>query len=374
MAAPRGTQNPDVAASQALACDDRFSQVQRLLETIPQEFDFFQAVRLLERIYPGREAVGRFVVPSIEVARFAAHASMVFPASAIQQINWHASGPPTVLVNFMGLTGPQGVLPLIYTQLIIERLRAKDTSMMAFFDIFNHRAISLFYEAWEKYRFAFAYERSKAPASAGGEREQDPMSHVLMHLIGIGTTGLPSRQAVPDHALLFYSGLLSLHPRSSAALRNLLWDYFDVPVEIEQYVGAWYRLDVATQCRFDKGSTYSEQVGVGVIVGDEIWDQQSGVRIRLGPLSLQQYLDFLPNGTAYQPLKALVRFFGGDQTDFEVQLVLKRDEVPPCELGLEGSQGVEESGSQAVAPQLGWSTWAKTVPMGYDPSDAILRL
>ena len=128
---------------------------------------------------------------------------------------------------------------------------------------------------------------------------------------------------------------LSLHPRSSIALRNLLWDYFDVPVEIEQYVGAWYRLDIPTQCRFDKGITYSEQVGVGVIVGDEIWDQQSGVRIRLGPLSLEQYLDFLPNGTAYQPLKALVRFFGGDQTDFEVQLVLKREEVPPCELGVE---------------------------------------
>jgi type VI secretion system protein ImpH len=376
MAAPSGTQDPDVAAGEVSGPGsaeqaDRYNQVKKLLETIPQEFDFFQAVRLLERIFPAHEPVGRFVVPSSEVARFSAHASMVFPASAIQQINWGETGPPAIIVNFMGLTGPQGVLPLYYTQLIIDRIRAKETSMLAFFDIFNHRAISLFYQAWEKYRFAFAYERSKAPRNIGGEREQDPMSHILMHLIGIGTTGLPSRQAVPDHALLFYSGLLSLHPRSSAALRNLLWDYFDVPVEIEQYVGAWYRLDVSTQCRFEKGSTYSEQVGVGVIVGDEIWDQQSGVRIRLGPLSLPQYLDFLPNGTAYQPLKALVRFFGGDQTDFEVQLVLKRDEVPPCELG---NLGVEEPGSQGVAPQLGWCTWAKTVAMGYDPKDTILRI
>lgn len=367
MAAPSGTQHPNVGPDEP----NRYSEVKKLLETVPQEFDFFQAVRLFERIYPGREPVGRFVVPQREVVRFSAHASMVFPASAIQQVNWNQS-PPAVIVNFMGLTGPQGVLPLLYTQLIIERLRAKETTMMAFFDIFNHRMISLFYDAWEKYRFAIAYERSGFSRQDPAERERDVMSHVLMHLIGIGTEGLATRQAVPDHALLFYSGLLSLHSRSSAALRNVLWDYFDVPVEIEQYVGAWYRLDIPTQCRFDKGVTYSEQVGVGVIVGDEIWDQQSGVRIRLGPLSLEQYLDFLPDGTAYQPLKALVRFFEGDQMDFEVQLVLKRDEVPRAELG------VEESRSQVrdlrVAAQLGWTTWAKTVPMGYDPSDTVLRI
>ena len=365
MAAPSGTQDPNVddaqdslAAAVPVSIEEssRYARVRKLLETVPQEFDFFQAVRLFERSLPG-EPVGRFVTPSREVVRFGAHASMVFPASSIQRVDWDGSGPPAIVVNFMGLTGPMGVLPLFYTQLIIERLRAKDTSMMVFFDLFNHRMISLFYQAWEKYRFAIGYERG----------ERDRMSMVLLHMIGMGTAGLQHRQAVPDEALLFYSGLLSLHPRSSAALKNLLWDYFDVPVEIEQFVGAWYRLDESTQCRFEKGNTYSEQMGIGVIVGDEIWDQQSGVRIRLGPLSLTQYMDFLPNGTAFQPLKALVRFFGGDQTDFEVQLVLKRDEVPPCELGV-------NSGNVTVAPQLGWSTWAKTVPMGYDPSDTILRI
>jgi type VI secretion system protein ImpH len=309
--------------------------------------------------------IGRFSVPQREVTRLRAHASMVFPASAIQRIDWNPGQVPSIVVNFMGLTGPQGVLPLFYTQIIIDRVRAKDTVMLEFFDIFNHRMISLFYQAWEKYRFAIAYERG----------ERDRMSHVLMHLIGIGTKGLHGRQAVRDEALLFYSGLLSLTPRSAAALKNLLWDYFDVPIEVEQFVGAWYRLDEPTQCRFEKGNTYSEQVGVGVIVGDEIWDQQSGVRIRIGPLTLHQYLDFLPNGTAYEPLKALVRFFAGDQLDFQIQLILKREETPPCELGVTHSE--EPSAAEpepVVAPQLGWSTWAKTAAMNRDPSDTILRI
>ena len=59
-----------------------------------------------------------------------------------------------MMVNFMGLTGPAGVLPLYYTELIIGNGCAaeRSTRCASFFDIFNHRMISLFYQAWEKYR------------------------------------------------------------------------------------------------------------------------------------------------------------------------------------------------------------------------------
>ena len=77
----------------------------------------------------------------------------------------------------------------------------------------------------------------------------------------------------------------------------------------------------------------SEQLGWGAIVGDEIWNQQSGVRIKMGPLSLTEYLDFLPSGTAHEPLKSLAKFISRGEIDFEVQLILKKDEVPACELG-----------------------------------------
>ena len=71
------------------------------------------------------------------------------------------------------------------------------------------------------------------------------------------------------------------------------------------------------------------------MVGDEVWDQTARVRIKIGPLSLAQYKEFLPTGSAFEPLRVLTRFFSNDEFDFEIQLILNRHEVPRCELGAE---------------------------------------
>lgn len=318
------------------------------------EFDFFQAVRLLNRLLADRTPVGRLSDPGTETVRFGAAPEFGFPPSQISSLEWPEGAQPRMDVNFMGLTGPQGVLPLYYSALLRERLRARDGSMRAFLDIFNHRAISLFYRAWEKHHFTVAYERN----------EKDSLSPHLMDLLGLGTPGLSSRQTVADEALLFRCGLLVAHARSAAAMRALLIDYFDVPVEIEQFVGRWHPIDKDTQCCFSETGADSERLGFGTVVGDEIWDQQSAVRIRLGPLTMEQYLGFLPDGAAYQPLRALVRFFAGNEFDFEVQLVLKKEEAPPCALGVESP----------TAPRLGWMTWARTAPLQRDPDDTVLKI
>ena len=351
MGAPGGSEDPDVSHE----ARRKTAWVEESLRKDPWNFQFFQAVRLLERIGVDREPVGQFVAPEHEAARFSTHNALVFPASQIQKIDWPEDSPPRMAVNFMGLTGTMGVLPYSYTEFILERIRAKDPTLPAFFDIFNHRLISLFYRAWEKFRLAAAYERD----------QDDPVSNHLMALIGMGTAGLRERQPFPDQALVYYSGLLSLHPRSAVALEQILEDYFEVPAEIEPFVGAWYPLDEKNQCCFDAGDSDSEKLGFGVVVGDEIWDQQSRARIRLGPLSTEQYLDFLPCGKSHQPLRALTRFFSGGDLEFEVQLVLKREEVQGCELGVEG----------AGAPQLGWFTWMKSASaFDRNPGDTILLL
>ena len=344
MGTESGTIHSDLAAT----------EVGEKLRREPFAFDFFQAVRLLERLLPERTSVGRFAHPDTEVARFAAHPSLAFPASQIQAVHCPEDHAVKMIVNFMGLTGPLGVLPNPYTSLIIERLRASDSSPRDFLDIFNHRIISLFYRAWRKYRFDVAYEQG----------ERDLFSRHLLSLIGLGSEGLRDRQAVSDDALIYYSGLLAQRPRTAQALQQILADYFDVPVEIEQFAGAWYRLDRETQCRLAEESSESGELGFGAVVGDEVWNQQSKVRIVLGPLKLERYVDFLPDGQSWQPLEAWVQFFSNDEWDFELKLILEGEQVPACILGAEGASG----------PQLGWVSWVKSAPFRRDPDDTVLAL
>ena len=350
MAAACGTEDPGLTSIETHGP----GALERLLQEHPGRFDFFQAVRLLLRQAPGRRPVGHFINPGNEAVRFAVEPSIAFPPNNIDEIRWE-NGTACLTVTFMGLTGPAGVLPRCYSAFLVARTRERDRTLADFLDLFNHRLISLFYRAWEKYRFGVCYEREGS----------DRLSKYLACLIGLGTDGLASRLGIPDERLLYYSGLLSLGTRSAASLKQLLEDHFDVPVEIEQFVGVWRPLDTSDQCMLNGGESYSEQLGVAAVTGDEVWDQQSRIRLKIGPLSEEQYLSFLPTGSAWEPLCELTRFFCGPGLEVEAQLILAQKEVPRCDLGDEGHAG----------PRLGWFTWIRSdARFDRSPGDTVLLL
>jgi type VI secretion system protein ImpH len=317
-------------------------------------FGFFQAVTLLQRLRSEMRRVGEFSSPQDEAVHFRVNPRLAFPASEIQKLEVADEGPSEMMVNFMGLTGPSGALPYTYSELILERARAKDFTLAAFFDLFNHRAISLFYRAWQKSHFAVNY--------SSGHR--DHFTQYLLDLVGLGTAGLRDRQEIEDEALLHYVSLIGNQSRSAVALEQILADYFHVPVDIQQFTGAWYGLDSATQCEMTDEESASQQLGGGAVVGDFVWDRQARVRVRIGPLGMDSYIDFLPGGEAHKALRAILRFFSNQCLDFELQLVLKRSEVPPVELDPDS----------AHPARLGWVSWAKTAAMNFDPDDTILAL
>lgn len=353
IAPPELPSTPSAASGRVagVAASDADVLLEELRER-PGSFDFFQAVRLLQRLQPEREPVGYFGDPANEAVRFSVPPSIGFPSSAIQALEMSEGGAAQMEVNFLGLTGPQGVLPHHYTLLAAERKRAKDTALASFLDLFHHRLLSLFYRAWEKHRFAVLFENDGT----------DPLREHLLDLVGIGSSACRDRLPLSDDALVFYAGLLTPQTRGAAALQQLLEEYFGVPVEVEQFVGGWYRLPPSDQCALGEEGSASSRLGHGAVAGDEVWDQQAKVRIRLGPLKREQYDDFLPTGSAYESLRALVRFYSHDQFDFELRLVLREDDVPGYVLGAEMPQ------------PLGWASWIRTAPLGRDADDTLLRL
>jgi type VI secretion system protein ImpH len=278
--------------------------------------------------------------------------SLEFPASEVQQVT-HGSVDdprPMMTVNFMGLTGPSGELPRHYTELLLERLSNKDQTLREFLDLFNHRLISLFYRAWEKYRFTVAFER-------GG---QDEFSQYVYDMVGMGTRGLRGRLAVRDIALLFYSGLFAQHPHSASALQGILHDYYGVPSAVEQFVGRWVRLGHENETLLGIQNTH---LGRNSVLGSHVWDRQSKFRVKLGPLSIQRFRDLLPSGSGFRGLTQLIRLFAGEECDFDIQMRLLARDVPACQLRSDGGPGAH----------LGWSSWLKTRDFTHDTEDTVLQ-
>lgn len=336
--------------------DVKFESIRAMLEREPYSFRFFQAVRLLERLYPERNPVGLFVSPSSEVVQFSSFPSLSFPASEIQDFQLEKDGRPKLSVNFMGLSAATGVLPHPYTEFLLERIRAKDRAPGEFFDIFNHRIIALFYRGWQKYRFYIAYERTGAT--------DDVISAKLLDLIGLGTSGLTHRMDIEDEAGLYYAGLLSQRRPTAQGLKQLLEDYFDVPVSVEQFTGTWNRLPPINQTFLRDSGAFCERLGMGTIVGDEVWDQHGTVTVRLGPMSFDRYQQFLPGANASRELRSWLRLYANREFDFIIQLVLEREEAPGMELGEEGIR----------ASRLGLVSWLKNRPLQHDPDEATYRL
>lgn len=320
----------------------------------PYRFEFFQAVRLLERIFPNRKPLGREALPNQEIIRVRSRMALDFPASEIYEVKETTDEATDdtrqeMFVNFMGLTGPSGVLPVRYTELLVDRARYRDTAMWSFLDIYTHRAVSLFYRAWEKYRFPVQYERGN-----------DQFTEYLFDFVGLGTKSLQNRQAVADETLLPYAGLLAQKPHSSISLEQMIADYFEIDSKVEQFFGQWLSLDDESITRL---GTANSKLGYTTIVGTSVWEQQSKFRLRLGALPFQKFQAFLPNGSANAPLKSIVKLMAGQELDFDVQLVLAAKQVPSCILTTRALR----------RPMLGWSSWLKTKPFKSDDEQVVLQ-
>jgi len=320
----------------------------------PFRFEFFQAVRLLEKMYPERRAVGREASVTPEIVRFRSRLAMDFPASEIHELK--ETNDETVdeqhlemFINFMGMIGVSGVMPTHYTELAMERRRYQDTTLWSFMDIFTHRAVSMFFRAWEKYRFPVGYERG-----------QDDFTAFLFDFAGLGTSGLRGRMALPDESLLPYSGLIVQKPHSAIALANILSDYFGIKAKIEQFFGQWLELDTESVTQLGQSNS---SLGTSAIIGTRIWEQQSKFRVRLGAMTFKEFQDFLPSGAAHKSLKSIIRFMVGLEFDFDVQLVLQAKQVPGTILTTRAKR----------RPMLGWTSFLKTKPFVKDDEQVIMQ-
>lgn len=314
-----------------------------LLES-PERYGFFQAVRLLYRTHglspmhgSGREAV-RFGVPD----------TLNFPAGEVRDLSTAPDGVEAqhrLVVNFFGLTGPNGVLPSHYTRWLIARARARDPGPRDFFELFNHRLLLLFWHAWRKHRPELALEFNLG---------QGALRYVY-DLVGMGTPALyermyprrapadPSRR-LPGAALGYYSGLVSQRPHGVGSLSQVVGDVVGAPVVAHGCFGTWQRIATRDRTRLGRRA---HRLGDGVVLGSRFWDRQTTLQLSIGPLDRDRFDALLPSGELLASVVELTRFLTGLALDLRIKLALKAAQVPRIALGDRGPHRA----------RLGWNTW-----------------
>ena len=302
------------------------------LSESPHSYDFYQTLRRLECLFETKPRWGHARRPSDEAVRFGQEPELSFAPAPLASFRAGRDGhPPQLHVRLFGLLGPNGPLPLHITEYARERLRnAGDPTLSRFLDVFHHRLITFFYRAW-----------AQAQPHVNRDRpEEDRFAAYLGSFVGMAPAAFRKRDVLPDHAKFFHVGALIRHTRNAEGLRAILQHFCRVPVQIEEFVGHWMILDGRERTFLGRDSA---TLGLSAVAGGRVWDRQYKFRLRIGALTLQQYEAFLPGGTLIQKLVDWVRLYLTFELEWDVRLILRKDQVPPLTLGRSG--------------RLGWTTW-----------------
>ncbi|WP_413671535.1 type VI secretion system baseplate subunit TssG [Massilia cellulosiltytica] len=333
----------------------------------PYRFQYFQAVRMIELWLRKRGMAEEGALANF--LRFTNSTSLAFPASEIEAL--HAE-PRTVAPNsaalaaalqsqelryvrltptFMGLLGSSGALPAHYTERVAaQQIAERDDGPRAFLDTFSTRTLALFYEAWRKYRLELKY---------GGRK--DGFLPLLLSLAGMGHTALRRRlsdhgDGVLDETVAYFATAMRQRPASSVQIARVLSEYFGQPVRAEQFIGRWYDVPATQQTALGLGNA---TLGGGAMAGTRVWQRDLRLRLVIGPLDLPSYEAFLPGGRAARALGNMVTMFTGLSLEYEVQLVLRADEV----------RGSTLSGTRTTGGRLGWDGFLVDGPQIQDRAD-----
>jgi type VI secretion system protein ImpH len=308
---------------------DTFNQV----SATPWRYGYLSLMRRFGAQYQLQMKIGHAVRPQQEPFRLGQSPSLIFAPCEIAHASLTSSGKFQIQLFGLGLWGANGPLPIHYTEIALSRRDSnRDTTLVDFADLFHHRYLTQFYSAWQS-----------AQSAGGGldRRESESFSFFVASLSGQSLEEIAD-STLSSHPRLAAGAHLVREARNPDGITSTLSHYFGVPFNLQEYVLHW--IPVAPEEHTQLGVPGPASViGEGALVGQMVADRQHKFRLIIGPLNLDNYLHFLPNGRDLPKLIEWVRAFVGYEYEWEIQLQLNPHSAPPAQIG--------------SCQRLGWTTW-----------------
>lgn len=319
----------------------------REVQAKPWRYSFTTLMRRIAAQHPHLPDVGAAKRPQQEPFRLGQQAALTFAPREIARVTMQSHGPNIKLFG-LGFLGPNGPLPIHFTELVRERSEAKrDETLAHFLDTFHHRL------------FTHLYRAGAQSQSAGGGLDRPEDEHFTPYVARLGGDEPSELHGSPlsAHARWASAAHRVRSARTPEGLVSTLSRYFGVPVQLHEYRLHWMSLDEQDQTRLAVPRP-SSVLGQGALLGEKVPDRQSRFRLTIGPLDMDGYLRLTPQGSATgADLPALiewVRAFVGFEYVWELELLVRSGIAPSATLG--GDQ------------QLAWSTWMGAQTIANEPA------
>lgn len=287
-------------------------------KTLPPAPNFFALLRQVEHANPGKPLLGSSLRLRDDPVRMGQHPHLDFATQDFQREEiiqaGRAGAVRKLYVQNFGLLGPNGALPLHYTEHAHARIQHwNDPTFSEFLDVFHHRAYLLFYRAWAESQPHIAYHR----------KDHNPFTQRLNSLVGHGLKSSWGREVLPTHFRAGLAGHFTRRTKTLEGLANVLAVCTGQQVQVEPFQGQWLQLG-----QVDAGGT----LGKGAMLGSRAWCAQSKIKASVGPMSFVHYQNLLPHRTGRTQLVQATHAYLGLEFDCEFELHIKPDSIPQARL------------------------------------------
>ena len=288
------------------------------LRAMGPEFNFFQALRLLESTDPKDGAYSAL--------RLKGENSAAFKANFIEAVEISTNGEQPelkMLVNGFNLSGQNGPLPDIFSELFYREETSGNRGPNEFINIFNDRLLHSLFKM--KKRFGLMLFNG---SDSDGEHKK----------ILESVSGLPTNQSLVEKLPRRYgefwktfSVALANRRINYSLLKNILTETLGIQISIEPGLGSWRELPREYRARIDGGA----RLGMGPGLGSRYWANSSRIGLRLFLDSRKRCLDLLPGGEEHTDFCQLVSVLVDGLHEVKVGLVLLWDSVPESRIEID---------------------------------------
>lgn len=268
----------------------------KLLQKTPQLFSLEQCVYILEKVYGTQGQYGN--EHSYYSAKITVKSKHTFSLIAHDVHDIKFDEDKTVLyserASFTSINGP---LPDVYTEKINALQWTKNYALSDFMNIFINRLSGVSYKISIR----------KIVTLQNANSEDTNIGKCLQALTG---------RIYKDPAALQCAYLHWTTTHSALGLRSIIMHFFQVPVQISQFVGAFNPL--ATRSLL---GTENSSLSENAVLGRQFFDYNNAIKISIGPLDNSTLTQFEKDKPFYKSLIHIISTYLEDTIDYTLEFI-----------------------------------------------------